>query len=125
MSGLFDDLRRRLEEDGGPSGISAWELTTLPEAQRRLVRLILREIQMPYGDLCHAAAALPPSQRLEASEVDEALAALLAQSWLIRLGQGKRATYRVNLRRKSGSRLGTSIWERLERQIGASPGELG
>lgn len=119
MSGLFDDLRRRLEEDGGPSGISAWELTTLPEAQRRLVRLILREVQMPYGDLCHAAAALPPSQRLRASEVDEALAALVAQSWLVRLGQDERATYRVNLRRKRGSRLGTSIWERLERQIDA------
>lgn len=125
MSSLFDDLRNKLEKESGVSGISAWDLAQLPDAQRRIIRLILREVQMPYVDLCHAAASLPHQQRLDTAQIDEALAELVAQDWLIRLGQENQKTFRVNLRRKAGSRVGASLWEQLERQIGAASAETG
>lgn len=125
MSSLFDDLRNKLEKESGASGISAWDLAQLPHAQRRIIRLILREVQMPYADLCHAAASLPPPQRLDPAQIDKALAELVAQDWLIRLGQENQKTFRVNLRRKAASRVGASIWEQLERQIGAASAETG
>ena len=120
MSSLFDDLRKRLEQESSTSGISAWDLAHLPNAQRRVIRLILRDVQLSYAELCRVVASLPVQERLEPAEIDEALAALVAQSWLIRLDQDNRPTFRVNLRRKAGSRLGASIWEQLERQIGAA-----
>jgi hypothetical protein len=119
MNGLFEELRRKLESDAGKRGISAWELAQLPAGQRRVIRLILREVQMPYPELCRVTAALPAGQRLEQADLDEVLTRLQEKAWLIRLGQGQLTTYRVNLRRKSGSRLANSIWERLDRQIGA------
>lgn len=125
MSSLFDDLRNKLEKEGGTSGISAWDMAQLPDAQRRVIRLILREVQMPYVDLCRAGASLPHKQRLDPAQIDEALAELVAQDWLIRLGQENQVTFRVNLRRKTGSRLGASLWEQLERQIGAASAETG
>ena len=119
MSGLFEELRRKLESDAGKRGISAWDLAQLPAGQRRVIRLILREVQMAYPELCRATAALPAEQRLEQGELDEVLTRLQEKAWLIRLGQEEVTTYRVNLRRKSGSRLASSIWERLDRQIDA------
>lgn len=119
MSGLFEELRRKLESDAGKPGISAWDLAQLPARQRRVIRLILREVQMPYPELCRATAELPADQRLDQAELDEALTHLLEQAWLIRLGQDVLTTYRVNLRRKSSSRLASSIWERLDREINA------
>jgi len=118
MSSLFEELRRKLESDAGKTGISAWDLAQLPSAQRQIIRLILREVQMAYPELTRAIASLPGERRFGQSELDEALARLIKQAWLIRLGQGPLITYRVNLRRKAGSRLGASIWERLDQHIG-------
>lgn len=125
MSSLFDDLRKKLEKEGATSGISAWDLAQLSSSQRRIIRLILREVQMPYAELCQAATSLPSQQRLDRAQIDEALAELVAQAWLIRLGQGDRSSFRVNLRRKTGSRLGASMWEQLERQIDAASEKTG
>lgn len=121
MNSLFDELRRKIESDSGQAGISAWELAQLPSPQRRIIRLILREVQMAYPQLRHAVANLPLEQRLEVAELDEALDRLLNQSWLIRMGQDQQISYRVNLRRKAGSRLAASLWEQLGRRIGGAP----
>lgn len=122
MSSLFDDLRRKIEEDAGKAGISAWELAQLPAAQRRVIRLILREVQMAYPELRRAIARLPREQRIETQELDQTLARLIEKAWLIRMGQGQLITYRVNLRQKAGSRLGASIWQRLDQHLsGATP----
>lgn len=122
MNSLFDELRKKIEKEAGQTGISAWELAQLPAVQRRVIRLILREVQMAEPDLRRALDNLPREQRLESTEVDETLAGLLEKAWLIRMGQGRLTTYRVNLRRKRGSRLGASIWQRLEQHLdGVSP----
>jgi hypothetical protein len=117
MSGLFENLSKKLEGIEAEQGISAWDLAQLPAAQRRIIRLILRDVQLPYRALCRAAAALPGEERLNRAEVDRILEDLLQEAWLVRLGQGERVTYRVNLRRKRGSKLDSSIWERLGRRL--------
>lgn len=120
MSSLFDELRRKIEKDAGKAGISAWDLAQLTAAQRRVIRLILRDVQMAYPDLRRAIAGLPPEQRIATQELEETLNGLVEKAWLIRMGQGQLITYRVNLRRKAGSRLGANIWQRLDRHLGGA-----
>jgi hypothetical protein len=121
MSSLFEELRRKLELESGSTGITAWDLAELPAAQRQIIRLILRDVQMAYPDLRRAIAALPADKRPGLSELDEALARLIEEKWLIRMGQDQLITYRVNLRHKGGSRLGATIWDRLEQRSGDAP----
>lgn len=120
MTNLFDELRKKIEQDAGKKGISAWELTQLPAHHRRIIRHILREVQIPYHELRHAMSALPATLRLEPHELDEALNRLTDEAWIIRMGQGQRTTFRVNLRHKRGSGLSSSMWEHLNRRLHGS-----
>jgi hypothetical protein len=54
---------------------------------------------------------LPPK------ELDKALEVLTQQAWLIRIGKGKKAIYKVNLRKKAGSTLAGGIWNTLDSKL--------
>ncbi|MEW6718278.1 MAG: hypothetical protein AB1345_12375 [Chloroflexota bacterium] len=118
MSSIFDKLQSEIEDRRKDEGISALDLIELPPPLRRLMRLMLREVEMTYAELRKAAEEMPEEDGLIGGKLDQALATLSKQNWLIRRGEGEFVTYKVNLRRKRGSKFAQSIWSSLEDKIG-------
>jgi hypothetical protein len=113
----FDRLQQQLDIQKREQGISALELMDLPPNLRRIMKMMLREIVMKYSHLIQAVAEFPAANRMEQSELDEALKTLVEQNWLIVNGEGEFLSYRVNLRRKAGSALDKDIWAALSDRI--------
>ncbi len=124
MSGVLDRLQSQLSGQGDEGGITPLDLAGLPPALRKIMRLMLREIEMSYSDLCEAAKAMQEADSLSPAELDRALDDLSRQGWLIKMGEEK-ISYRVNLRRKAGSALGlwATLSSRIEESQSAAPGE--
>lgn len=114
---IFDRLQKKLEVEKSDEGISALDLAQLPQNLRRIMRLMLREIEMTRTAIVEAIENMPEDQRLNHDELDEALNTLSQQGWLICRGEGERTNYAVNLRRKRGSSLDSGIFKALEGKI--------
>jgi hypothetical protein len=114
--GVFDRLHKKLQLETQEEGISPLHLADLPPTLRKIMRFMLREVEMSYQGICEAVADLP-GDKIEQHELDDALEELRQQYWLIRRGEGDRVTYQVNLRRKAGSKLAAGIWGSLESRI--------
>jgi hypothetical protein len=124
MPGVFDRLQRQIEDKKQEGGITALDLADLPPALRKIMRLMLRQLEMTYPQLVEAMSNMPAEEKLSQVDLDEALNTLSKQFWLMRFGEGSRATYKVNLRRKAGSSLSTNIWATLDAKIsGEKPKE--
>jgi hypothetical protein len=123
MPGVFDRLNKEIENKQQEGGITALDLAGLPPALRKIMRLMLRELQMDYPRLCEAMDAVPEADRLTRDDLDSALATLTEQFWLIRIGEGKKAIYKVNLKRKAGSTLAAGIWSSLDARLKNKPKE--
>lgn len=117
MPGIFDRLQKEIENKQGEGGITALDLADLPPALRKIMRLMLRELQLSYPQLTEAVDSFPDAERLSHKDLDEALNVLTNQSWLIRIGQGEKAIYKVNLRRKAGSTVASGIWNTLDSKL--------
>jgi len=121
MSGVFDRLQKQINDKQKDGGITALDLADLPPALRKIMRLMLRQIQMNYPQLCEAMEKMPEDERLSQSDLDEALKTLSQQAWLIQIGEGDRAIYKVNLRRKAGSTIASGIWQSLDAKLKDNP----
>ncbi len=119
MSGLFDRLRSELEKRRQGEGIRPTDLLTLPPAQRRVMKLLLREVQLSYPEIVTAVSALPEKQRLTSTKLDTTLTELTEAGWVICMGQDELVTYRVDLRRKPGSQVAQDMWGSLEERLKA------
>jgi hypothetical protein len=117
MPGVFDRLQKEIENKQGEGGITALDLADLPASLRKVMRLMLRELQLSHAQLQEAVAALPEAERLPPAEVDQVLEVLTRQSWLIRIGQAEKAIYKVNLRKKAGSGLAGGVWDNLDSKL--------
>jgi len=117
MSGIFDRLQNELDIRQQEGGVSALDLADLPAPLRKLMRLMLREVEMEYESLYEAAKGMRKSDFTKKSDFDKALIALVESNWLIQRGQDKLKYYSVNLRRKAGSNLATGIWKALDKKI--------
>lgn len=117
MAGVFDRLQKRIEDRRKEGGISVLDLADLSPALRKIMRLMLRQTKMDYVQLLAVIDQLPAEERLTPSQLDESLSKLSEQAWLIQIGSGERAIYKVNLRRKAGSKLSTSIWQDLDSKL--------
>lgn len=124
MSGVLDRLQSQLSSQSDEGGITPLDLAGLPPALRKIMRLMLREIEMSYSDLCEVAKTMQEADSLSPAELDKALDDLSRQGWLIKMGEEK-ISYRVNLRRKAGSTLGlwATLSSRIEESQSASPQE--
>jgi hypothetical protein len=122
MAGIYDRLQKQIDDKRKEGGISVLDLADLPPAFRKIMRLMLRQLQLSYPQLCEAIDALPADERLTRADLNNALEELSDQAWLIQIGTGERAIYKVNLRRKAGSKLGESIWQTLDAKLKSSPG---
>ncbi len=117
MAGIFDRLQQQIDDKRKEGGITALDLADLSPALRKIMRLMLRQLQMNYPQLCEAMENLPESERLSRADLDQSLETLSRQAWLIRLGEGPKAIYKVNLRAKSGSTLASGIWASLDEKL--------
>jgi hypothetical protein len=123
MPGLFDRLDKEIKDRQKEGGISPLDLAALPPALRRIMRVMLRELSASYPRLCEVMDAMPDKDRLTRAELDSALSDLTEQFWLIRIGEKEKAIYKVNLRRREGSKLAAGIWSALDNKLkGRSPG---
>ena len=117
MGSLFDKLQNELDDREEEGGITALDLVDLPPPLRKLMRILLREVEASRSDLEKKVQEMTEADRLSDKELGKSLDVLVQQSWLIALGEGKNIRYRVNLRRKKGSDLASSIWNSLEGRI--------
>jgi hypothetical protein len=117
MPGVFDKLDQNIKSKQQEGGITALDLVDLPPALRKIMRLMLRELQMTYPRLLEAMETMPEKDRLKRDELDSALSALTQQFWLTNIGEGEKAIYKVNLRRKAGSTLASGIWASLDDKL--------
>ncbi|MEJ5241163.1 MAG: hypothetical protein WHS87_08195 [Anaerolineales bacterium] len=115
--GVFDRLQKEIEKQQRENGITALDIAELPPTLRRVMRLLLRKVHMSYSELLQAVSSFPESERLSAEALEEALGALVDQGWVLQIGTKAKAIYKVNLRRKSGSRLGAGIWNVLDEKL--------
>lgn len=123
MPGLFDRLDKEIKDKQKEGGISALDLASLPPSLRKIMRLMLRELQMNYPRMCEVMDSMPEKDRLTRAELDSALLGLTEQFWLIRIGEGEKAIYKVNLKRKEGSTLAAGIWSSLDARLKRKPAE--
>ncbi|HMB24742.1 MAG: hypothetical protein ACM33V_14035 [Chloroflexota bacterium] len=123
MPGVFDRLQKEIENKESEGGITALDIADLPPTLRKIMRLMLRELQLSYPQLKEAIAALPENEQLSGKHLDEALGVLTSQGWMIRIGQGEKAIYKVNLRRKAGAKLATGIWNTLDERLKGNPSD--
>ncbi len=121
MPGVFDRLNKEIKDKQKEGGITALDLAELSPALRKIMRLMLRELQMSYPRLCEAMDAMPEKDRLTRDGLDDALSTLTQQSWLIRIGEGEKAIYKVNLRHGDGSKLASGIWSSLDAKLKDKP----
>ena len=117
MPGIFDRLQTKIDDKNKEGGITALDLADLPPALRKIMRLMLRQLQMNYPQLCAAMDGLPENERLARADLERSLETLTAQAWLTRLGEGPKAVYKVNLKAKSGSTLASGIWSALDEKL--------
>jgi len=122
MNGIFERLQKQIDDKHKEGGISVLDLADLPPALRKIMRLMLKQLQMNYSQLCQAMEAMPADEQLTRTELNTALNELSDQAWLIQIGKGENAIYKVNLRRKAGSKLGESIWQNLDAKLKDRPG---
>ena len=99
---------------GREGGLSILDLAGLPPAQRKILRLILRQTDISHAELAQALASLPEADRLSQAELDETLDALLQQQFLLRSTGDQNGTFRVNHQRNARSTRRTNIWDALD-----------
>src|SRR5579872_1861915 len=93
------------QSESSGEGLSVLELAALPPAQLRVMRVLLRGVEMSYEALCAAVDNLPHDEQLSRPELDGALRVLVEQQWLIPSNPNAPHKYKANLHRKSSRTL--------------------
>ena len=117
MPGVFDRLNKEIENKQKEGGITALDLADLSPTLRKIMKIMLRELQMTYPRLREVVEAMPEEERLTQNLLDDALSTLTQQFWLTRIGENEKAIYKVNLKRKTGSTLAAGIWSSLDEKL--------
>jgi hypothetical protein len=117
MPGVFDRLNKEIESKQKEGGITPLDLVELSPTLRKIMKIMLRELQMTYPRLREVMEAMPEEERLTQNLLDDALSTLTQQFWLIRIGENEKAIYKVNLKRKTGSTLASGIWSSLDEKL--------
>ena len=121
MPGVFDRLNKEIQDKQKEGGITPLDLAGLPPALRKIMRVMLRELHASYPRLCEIMDDMPEKDRLSHEELQTALTELTEQFWLIRIGEAEKAIYKVNLRRREGSKLIAGIWSALDERLKQKP----
>jgi hypothetical protein len=117
MSDLFDRLQNELDIRAKEDGITALDLTELPTPLRKIMRKMLRALELNRQEIAEIFSDLPTEEQKEVKDLADALNILTKQGWLIELGEGDNVSYKANLRRKRGSELAADIFNKLDERI--------
>lgn len=117
MNTLYDRLKQKLQVQRRESGISPLELAELPPRLKKVMRMLIREMEMSFPDLSQAVEEMGAADRLTPAELNDSLEELTRQNWLKRDYDRGIPIYRVNLRRKAGSSLPPGIWTSLNERL--------
>jgi hypothetical protein len=117
MSDLFDRLQNELDILQKEDGVTPLDLAELPTPLRRIMRKMLRAIELEHDAVAKIFEDLPEEERTEVKNLDAALKILSKQGWLIVLGEEDNRRYKVNLRRKRGSELAADIFNKLDDRL--------
>lgn len=117
MSGLFDKLQDEIEGRDKEGGISPLDLAELSRPLRKIIKFMLREVEQSFEGLWDAVTAMEEEDQMTRDELGKTLETLTKQGWLISMGEKGQMKYKVNLRRKPGSRLAQGIWNALDEKI--------
>jgi DNA-binding transcriptional ArsR family regulator len=117
MSDLFDRLQNELDIRAKEDGITALDLTELPTPLRKIMRKMLRALELNKQEIAQILSELPQEEQKEVKNLAEALDILTKQGWLIELGEGESVRYKANLRRKRGSELAADIFNKLDERL--------
>jgi hypothetical protein len=85
------------------SAPSTLDMLGMPDAARRIVRIMLRRPQMTYDEIRAAMEALPEDKRASRAELDEALELLCQLKWLAKEQTDEAVVYKVGIGSKPGS----------------------
>ena len=117
MSDLFDRLQNELDIRAKEDGITALDLTELPTPLRKIMRKMLRALELNKQEIAQIFSELPPEEQKEVKDLPDAINILTKQGWLIELGEGENIRYKANLRRKRGSGLAADIFNKLDERL--------
>jgi hypothetical protein len=96
--------------------LNVLDIADLPPTQRKIMRLILRKVEMTYSEVCAAVEALPETDRMSRADLDQVLMALTQERWLVRIEKELLPSFRANLRRNVSDAPKTerrNIWDVL------------
>lgn len=117
MSSLFDKIQGSLDDMESEGGVTPLDLIDLPPQLRKIMRYMLREVEITKEKLFKAVQGWKEEDRLSEEELEKTLKSLVKQSWLLERGEGENLNYRVYLRRKRASTLDSGIWNALDDKI--------
>jgi hypothetical protein len=116
MSGVFDHLSAQLSTtDDEPSGLSAIDLADLPSDQKKIMLTMLRDPASAFDGV--PASVLTEKLKDTVVTLNDTLAQLVSQSWLISFGEPPNVRYRLNLRAKRGSMSKFNLWTILSDRL--------
>jgi hypothetical protein len=113
MPGLFDRLNAKFVNEQ-PGGITALDITDLPQEQKQVMLSLLRDQDGTVDGVTRDSLSIKFSDKL--NHLDTTLYELTHKGWLIVLGEAPNQRYRVNLRAKRGSH-GLGLWSVLAERI--------
>lgn len=117
MSDLFNKLQNELDILQKEDGVTPLDLAELPTPLRRIMRKMLRALELDHEAIAKIFNELPEEERKEVKDLDAALEILAKQGWVIVLGEKGSHRYKVNLRRKRGSALAADIFNKLDDRL--------
>jgi hypothetical protein len=95
-------------------GINPYELPNLPDEQRRVLQLILKEREITYSRLVERIQAMPDFHARYLDNLDTTLEQLHQEGHILIIDEGE-TTFKANMRRKSGRNLTIKgIWDVLD-----------
>ncbi|MFQ3567566.1 MAG: hypothetical protein SNJ59_11265 [Aggregatilineales bacterium] len=114
MSGIYDRLNAEIDDEE-PKGITPLDIADLPNEQKQIMLFLLREHSGPDGAV--EVETLRTRLKEKVHDFDSALKSLMANGWLIEMGEAPNQRYRVNLRVRRGSEAGIGLWSLLFERI--------
>ncbi len=120
MPNLYDRLNDLLddENDKKSAGLTPLDIAELPDAPRRVMFVMLRN---PIASSKGLSFEDLRTKFDDIENLEEILADLVRQSWLVQMGEAPTERYKINLRRKRGSSL--SMWTSLSDVLGSADDE--
>ncbi len=110
MPGIFDHLSARLQDEGS-AGLSPVDLAELPGSEKLIMLTLLRDPASAFEGVTGESLREKLAGKVE--NLDQTIAQLVNQHWLIVLGDPPTLRYRMNFRARRGSTSAFNLWNLL------------